>query len=88
MEFELNFIIPEQSPEGQVLAALVSRDKVLPEEAIRQAIRRAGNQRDPLQRMIGVFSSDEDAATMDVVLELATESSVSRPLRCDARVSH
>jgi hypothetical protein len=88
MEFELNFIIPEQSPEGQVLAALVSRDKVLPEEAIRQAIRRAGKQRDPLQRMIGVFSSDEDAAIMDEVLELATEGRLSRPISCNARGPH
>ena len=81
MAFELNFTIPEQSPEGQVLAALVSRDKVLPEEAIRQAIRRAGDQRNPAQRMIGVFSSDEDAAIMDEVLELANESRVTQTTR-------
>jgi len=74
MPFDLHLTIPENSPEGQVVAAIVNRDHVSPEEAVRRIIRDAGDKRSPAQRMIGLFSRDEDAALLDEVMELTDES--------------
>ena len=74
MSFDLHITIPESSPEGRVLAAMVSRDHVSPEDAVRKILREAIDQRSPAQRMIGLFSNDEDADLIDSVMELSAES--------------
>lgn len=73
MGFDIsNLHIDDNSPEGQNLRAIMSRDQVSPEEAIRRALRHPGvAKKTPAQELIGLFSSDEDAKLMDEVMELA-----------------
>ena len=75
MPFDIpNLHIEQNSREGQNLQAIIERDHVTPEEAIRRALRHpALVQKTPGQEMIGLFSSDEDRALMDEVMELARE---------------
>ena len=75
MPFDIpNLHIEQNSREGQNLQAIIQRDHVSPEEAIRRALRNpAVALKTPGQEMIGLFSSDEDRALMDEVMELARE---------------
>ena len=66
MAFDLHLIIPDNSPEGRVVAALVERDHVSPEEAVRRVLRDvAAPTKTPAEMMWGAFSSDEDSAIID-----------------------
>ena len=75
MAFDIpNLHIEQNSPEGQNLQAIIQRDHVSPEEAIRRALRHpAVAQKTPGQELIGLFSSDEDRALMDEVMEIVRE---------------
>lgn len=67
--------IEGSSPEGQNLQSIIDREHVSPEEALRRALRHAvKDQPNPAQRLIGLFSSPEDALLMDEVMELGRES--------------
>ncbi|CAN5540428.1 hypothetical protein BH11ARM2_BH11ARM2_26920 [soil metagenome] len=75
MGYEIRHLhIELNSPEGQGLEAIISRDQVTPEEAVLKLLREASPKRNAALRMIGLFSSDEDAAIMDEVIELNRES--------------
>jgi len=69
MGFDVHLNISDNTPEGRAVAAIVERDQVSPEEAVRQILRNAGDRRSPAERMIGLFSNDEDSATIDQVME-------------------
>ena len=66
--------IPDNSLEARAIEAIISRDHVSPEEAVRRVLRDAGTKKNPAQKLIGLFSSDEDAAIMDDVMALNQES--------------
>jgi hypothetical protein len=75
MGFEIQKLhIPDNSPEAQVVEQVMQAEQVGPAEAVRHILRNAAGKRKPAQRMIGLFSSDEDAALMDKVMELVAES--------------
>jgi hypothetical protein len=75
MSYEIrNLHIEPDSPEGQGLEAIIARDQVTPEEAVRKLLREASPKRNAAQRMIGLFSSAEDAAIMDEAIRLNEES--------------
>jgi hypothetical protein len=69
-----NLHIEPDSPEGQGLEAIIARDHVTPEEAVRKLLREASPKRNSALRMIGLFSGAEDAAIMDEVIRLNQES--------------
>jgi hypothetical protein len=75
MPFDIpNLRIEQNSREGQNLQAIMQRDHVSPEEAIRRALRHpALVQEMPGQEMIGLFASEEDRVLMDEVMQLARE---------------
>lgn len=74
MSFDFsNLHIESGSPEGQVIQAIVEREHVAPEEALRRALRQVG-QPNAAQRMIGLFSSPEDAELIDETMALVRES--------------
>ena len=74
MTFNLHICIDSQSPEGHSLESMVSRDHVSPEEAIRRALRHpALAKRTPAEEMFGAFSSPEDVALIDEVMEYVRE---------------
>lgn len=66
--------IPDNSPEARAIERVVLVHHLSPEDAIRQILRDHEVENNPALRMIGLFSSDEDSALMDEVLELAAES--------------
>lgn len=66
--------IPDNSPEAQAVEHIMHTEHVGPAEAVRFILRNAADQRNTAQRMIGLFSSDKDAALMDEVMELVAES--------------
>ncbi len=69
-----NLHIDEDSPEGQVLEAIMKRDQISPEEAIRRALMQSSvAEKNPAQRLIGLFSSEQDATLMDEVIDLTRE---------------
>lgn len=70
MAFDLHLSISESSPEGQNLQAIILRDRVTPEEAIRIVLRQPELvSKTPASRMIGAFSSDEDTAITDEAMK-------------------
>jgi hypothetical protein len=75
MPFDIqNLHIEQHSREGQKRQAIIQRDHVSPEEAIRRALRHpAVVDKTPGQELIGLFSSDEDRALIDEVMEMARE---------------
>jgi hypothetical protein len=82
MSFDIHDLhIEPDSPEGRGLQAIISRDHVTAEEAVRRVLRDAGTKQNPAQRMIGLFSSDEDAAMMDDVMQLSRESRTTETTR-------
>lgn len=75
MSFDIsNLHIEQDSLEGQNLQAIIARDHVTAEEAVRRALRHpAVARKSPGQELIGLFSGDEDRALMDEVMELARQ---------------
>ncbi len=75
MSFDIsNLHIADGSPEGQVVEAIISRDHVSPEEAVRRALRQlALPGRSPAEQMWGAFSSPEDSAMLDEIVAEAYE---------------
>jgi hypothetical protein len=70
MAFDFHFTIQEDSPEGRVVAVVISRDRVTPEEAVRSVLRGvAVGSTTPAEKMLGAFSSDEDSAILDEAME-------------------
>lgn len=70
MHFDLHITIADDSPEAHVVEAIISRDHVSAEEAIRRALRQLGaEERTPAEKMLGAFSSDEDSAVMDEAMK-------------------
>jgi hypothetical protein len=65
--------IDENTPEGRALKAIVRRDHVTPEEAVRKALRTLARPT-PAEEMIGAFSSPEDAALLDEAMEIARQA--------------
>jgi hypothetical protein len=47
MTFDLHIQIDDQSPEGQALVSIVSRDRVSPEEAVKLILKDFATQSDP-----------------------------------------
>ncbi|HEY3779849.1 MAG TPA: hypothetical protein VGL56_02105 [Fimbriimonadaceae bacterium] len=81
MSFEIPPIyIPDNSPEAQAVEQVMQAQHIGPEEAVRTILRSA-DKRNPAQRMIGLFSSDEDAAIMDDVMELVEEGRKTQTTR-------
>jgi len=72
MSYEIkNLHIEPNSPEELGLEAIIARDHVSPEEAIRGLLRNASPKRTPAQRMIGLLS--KDAELVDEIVELSRE---------------
>ena len=75
----MSFDIPQlhildNSPEAQAVERVMQIEQVGAEEAARYILRNAADKRNPAQRMIGLFSSDEDATIMDETIELVADS--------------
>ncbi len=75
MSFDIsNLHIADDSPEGRVLEAIVNRDQITPEEAIRRVLREMDvSAVTPAEQMWGAFSSPEDAAVLDQAMKVASE---------------
>ena len=74
--------IPDNSPEAHALEQEMRAQNVGPEEAVLSILRHA-DRRNAAQRMIGLFSSDEDAAIMEEVaalLELSRQTTTTREI--------
>ncbi len=75
MSYEIkNLHIEPESPEGRGLEAIIARDDVTPEEAIRQLLRQASPKASAAERLIGLFSQAEAASLLDEVVELSRSS--------------
>lgn len=72
--------IPDNSPEAHAVEQVMQSQHVGPEEAVRHILREADN-RNPAQRMIGLFSNDEDAALMDEVMSMVEVSRATETTR-------
>ena len=64
-----NLHIDESSPEGRVVREIGDREGVTPEEAVRVALRRDEKGKTSAEAMIGMFSSPEDAALIDEIMD-------------------
>ena len=73
MAFDLHISIPENSPAGQVIQRLSQSAHITPEQAVTQILAEVAARKTPAEEMWGAFSSDEDSALMDGVLELVQE---------------
>jgi hypothetical protein len=65
--------IPDNSPEARAVEQVMKAQQIGPVEAVRSILRSA-EKLNPAERMIGLFSSDEDSAIMDGVMDLVEES--------------
>jgi hypothetical protein len=85
MSFDIPQIhIPDNSPEAQVLEAIISREHVSPEQVVLRALREmAGNTPTPNSILAGrgLFGSPEDAAALDAAVDLAYEERRQPPKR-------
>ena len=82
----MSFDIPQlhfadHSPEAQVVERVMQVEHLGPAEAVRYILRNAAADETPAQRMIGLFSSDEDAAVMDEVMEVVAASRETQTTR-------
>jgi hypothetical protein len=69
--YDIHLQIDEGTPEGRVIEQAVREQHISPDEAVRNVLRqRAG--KTPAEEMFGAFSSPEDAALIDEVMELAS----------------
>lgn len=66
--------IPDNSPEARAVERVMRDEQVGPDAAVRRILRSAADVSTPAQRMIGLFSSDEDAALIDDVRTLVAEA--------------
>lgn len=77
MSFDIPQIhIPDDSPEAQVMEAIISRDHVSPEDVVRRALRQMAIQTKSENAILagrGLFSSPEDVAALDAAVALAYE---------------
>jgi hypothetical protein len=79
-----NLHIAEDSPEGHVISAVMARDHVTPEEAVRSILRRAypaGREITPAEEMIGALSDPESVALLDEVVAEAYRARSQDQLR-------
>jgi len=75
MDFDIQSMhIEDGSPEGRVIEAIVKRDHITPEEAIRVGLRElADSVKTPAEQLWGAFSSPEDADILDRAMEFVQE---------------
>lgn len=74
MSFDIPLHIPDGSPEGKLIEQVMRSENVSAEQAVLRILRDAEMKGNPAQRLIGLFSSPEDAALMDEVDRLVVES--------------
>lgn len=65
--------LDDDSPEGRALRAIVERDGVTPEEAVRVALRGTERTKTPAEEAWGLFSSPEDLAIFEEAMELTKD---------------
>jgi hypothetical protein len=70
MTYDIRLHIDQNTPEGRVIEQVIQAQHLSPEEAVRNVLRQRAN-KTPAEAMLGAFSSQEDAALMDEVMELA-----------------
>jgi len=72
---ELHFSIPENSPEAILVHKVATEQRVSPHVAAQQLLTEAvrahmESEKSPGERLMGAFSSDEDARIMDEAMEV------------------
>jgi hypothetical protein len=70
--YDICLHIDQNTPEGRVIEQVVQAQQVSPEEAVRNVLRQRAK-KTPAEAMLGAFSSPEDSALIDEVMELARE---------------
>ena len=70
--YDIHLRIDQNTPEGRVIEQAVQAQHVSPDEAVRNVLRQRAK-KTPAEEMLGAFSSPEDAALIDEVMELARE---------------
>jgi hypothetical protein len=75
-----NLHIEQDSPEGQNLQAIILRDQVSPEEAIRSALRQVPAT-SPADQMWGAFAGAEDSSVLDEAMKHVKELRETEQLR-------
>jgi hypothetical protein len=74
MAFDPQLSIPEQSRLDHVLRQIVATEQITPEEAATRLMTEGAKLHDgkktPAEEMLGAFSSPEDVALMDEVMEI------------------
>lgn len=80
MSYEIKHLyIDDQSLEGKVIDAIVKKEGVSPEEAVRKVLREYGHPT-PGEQMLGALSSAEDRKILEAALKVAEEQ-----LRIDSK---
>jgi len=72
MAFILQITLPENSPAGQVVQQVAASEHLSPEQAVTRILTEVANQqgkKTPGQELLGAFSSVEDVALIDEVME-------------------
>jgi len=76
MPFELHISIPEHGRAFQVVQQVAKAKKISAEQAATELLLEGADQHaknSPAHRMIGLFSSEEDSAILDEVMDLVDD---------------